>query len=371
MKIYCHEFDLDGMIAPVGECWDFYPYNQYDLSELCFFDIETTGLSQATSNIYMIGVGYYSDDKFKVVQWFADDYNSEKLILEEFLTFIRNYKVLFQYNGNSFDIPYIRAKCKVHNIGCNVLEQIKHIDLYVALRKYSKILGLENRKLKSFEKYIGLRREDEFDGGALIKVYVEYIHKKIMGKEDEELLHILLLHNYEDITGLSCVAVLLFLKELMRMPASFQKTELTEDDIIIYYAGSFPYECEFNIDGSIICHCQKNEISFTIPLRKGSLNYYFTDYKDYYYMIEENKVLHKSLAVYTEPSVRRKAKKSECYVSNEGIYIQVNKPGCFSDRMHIFRENYTSKEYFVEINEKLMEDTSFFDTYIRQIIAGK
>ena len=50
----------------------------------------------------------------------------------------------------------------------------------MALRKYAKPLGLENKKLKSFERYIGIAREDEFDGGALIEIYVEYIHNKLM-----------------------------------------------------------------------------------------------------------------------------------------------------------------------------------------------
>lgn len=372
LKVFFHEFDLENMISPVNNNWNFYPYNQYGLSELCFFDIETTGLSQATSNIYLIGAGYYSDDKFKVVQWFADDYESEKDMLKEFISFVSSYKVLFQYNGNSFDIPYIKAKCKRYNVDCSVLEHIKHIDLYVALRKYSKILGLENKKLKSFEKYVGLEREDEFDGGALINVYVEYIHNSIMKKENEPLLHLLLLHNYEDITGLSCVAVLLFLKELGSMPVSFKKAELTDNDnMIIYYGGKFPYECSFRLEGDVRCCCKENEIYFEVPVRRGSLNYYFVDYKDYYYMIEEKTVMHKSVAMYTEPSVRRKAKKNECYVSNEGLYIPVNKPGCFSGTMHVFRESYTAKEYYIEVNEKLMENKAFFDTYFGQIIVGK
>jgi len=375
MQIYVHEFSCENMVSPLGEKWDFYPYNEYNIEQMCFFDIETTGLSAATSNIYLIGVGYYEREKniFKVVQWFADDYNSEKEMLQEFLKFLQNYKILFQYNGNTFDIPYIRTKCKRHRLNCSIFEELKHIDLYVSLRKYAVMLGLQNKKLKSFEKYIGLDREDEFDGGALIDVYVEYVHNKIMRKENEPLLHLLLLHNYEDITGLAQVAALLYLKELANMNVDYEYSELSEDNsrLNVYYKGLFPYECDFMVDGNIRCICRKEEVAVQIPIRRDSLRYYFADYKDYYYMIEEETVVHKSLAIYADSSVRRKAKKAECFVVKESDYAPVKKQGCFSDRYHIFKEDYTSKEYFVdicELNEICDEEKAiFFKKYFLQL----
>ena len=375
MQIYVHEFECKDMVSPIGETWDFYPYNEYELEEICFFDIETTGLSAATSNIYLIGAGYYEKEKgiFKVVQWFADDYNSEKDMLKEFLGFLKKYKVLFQYNGNTFDIPYVRTKCKRHRIDCSILQELKHVDLYVSLRKYAGMLGLENKKLKSFEKYIGLDREDEFDGGALIDVYVEYVHNKILRKENEPLLHLLLLHNYEDITGLSQVAALLYLKELGNMKVNYEYSELSEDDSMldICYKGLFPSECEFVADGNIECVCTNKDVRISVPIKTDLLKYYFSDYKDYYYMIEEDTVMHKSVAVYADSSVRRKAKKAECFVKKEGNYLPVKKQGCFSDKYHIFKKEYTSKEYYIDIDEinQFGEDEKviFYEKYFLQL----
>lgn len=358
------------MISPLGKKWGFYPYNGFEIEEICFFDIETTGLASAASNIYLIGAGYFDSSKneFNVIQWFADDYDSEKEMLESFISFADKYKLLVQYNGNSFDIPFIRAKCKRHHIDFGVVENKKHLDIYVALRKYAKLLGLENKKLKSFERYIGLDREDEFDGGALIEVYVEYIHNKLMRKENEPLLQTLLLHNYEDILGLPQVSVLLFLKELGCMKVRYERAELSGDGAVqLIYSGHFPYGCTFTVDGNIGCRCSDSQFILNVPVMDGTLKYFFTDYKDYYYMIEEGKVIHKSIAVFTEPSVRRKAVKSECYVTKTGRFIPIKKAGCFSDKMHIFREDYTSKDYYIEISDGLLDDREFFEKYFAQL----
>ena len=85
-------------------------------------------------------------------------------------------------------------------------------------------------------------------------------------------------------------------------------------------------------------------------------------------MTEEHTVMHKSVAVYTDSSVRRKAKKSECYVSKDGVFIPVIKSGCFSADMRIFRKDYTSKDHFIELTDNMYKDTEWLLTYYRQVI---
>lgn len=377
MVTYTHTFPLSDMISPADGGWNFSPYNEYSLNEICFFDIETTGLSPDTSNIYLIGAGFYEDEYFKVIQWFADDYNSEKDMLVSFIDFIKSYKVIMHYNGAAFDIPFIQKKCRRHRLNSAPLGNLKSIDLYKSLRKYAALLNLPDKKLKSFEKYIGLDRDDTFDGGQLISVYAEYMQNKYLIKETDMLLKLLLLHNYEDITGLSQVASLLFLKELANLPVTVNNISPSEDnaDITVTYncrlCGNYNFASEIPVSDtgkSIKISFSMNRITLTIPVFTTTLNYYFTDYKDYYYMTEEHTVMHKSIAVYTDASVRRKAKKSECYVSREGIFIPVIKAGCFSSNVHIFRKDYTSKNYFIELNDTMYENTDWLLTYYRQAV---
>lgn len=378
MKIYEHSFLCKDMISPLNYSWNFFPYNEFSPCDMCFFDIETTGLSSDTSSIYLIGAGYYKGDCFNVIQWFADDYDSEREILISFLSFIEQYSVLFQYNGNTFDLPFIKSKCKKHNVDYSILNKHRHIDLYAGLRQYSKLLNLPNKKLKSFEEYVGLKRDDMYNGGELIAVYSKYMQNQFLNQENDSLLDLLLLHNYEDITGLSQIASLLFLREIDKLPLTVTDAVYNKTSLDITYSCNIPgnYSFELNIpfgqsdsntSCNIVCSWNNNDIQLSIPVIRTSLNYFFADYKDYYYMINEGTVMHKSVAIYTDSSARRKAKKAECFVGKTSSFLPVCKQGCFSNGHRIFKNNYTSKEYFIEYNEKMLNDTELLLTYYRQL----
>jgi uncharacterized protein YprB with RNaseH-like and TPR domain len=65
-----------------------YPYeNLAVLSDLLFIDIETTGFTAHSSSLYLIGCAYYKDDRFYTIQWFADNYQEEELLLYHFFNF--------------------------------------------------------------------------------------------------------------------------------------------------------------------------------------------------------------------------------------------------------------------------------------------
>ena len=88
----------------------------YNVYEIAAFDIETTGFSAETTSLYLIGCGFYSDDKWVVRQWFNDDGKSEADILNAFISFISDYKYLLHYNGDGFDIPYLTKKLSNYNL---------------------------------------------------------------------------------------------------------------------------------------------------------------------------------------------------------------------------------------------------------------
>ncbi len=71
-----------------------------------------------------------------------------------------------------------------------------HTDLHQLFSSYKHVLNLENYKLKTLEKFLGIGRKDCYDGRELVKVYQTYCRTR-----DDGLLQILLTHNYEDLTG--------------------------------------------------------------------------------------------------------------------------------------------------------------------------
>ena len=86
--------------------FDFFP-EHVSLSELLFFDIETTGLSPKTSQVFLIGAVQYSDklQAFESIQFLAEstDPGEELQILKAFSQLAREKQFLIHFNGTSFD----------------------------------------------------------------------------------------------------------------------------------------------------------------------------------------------------------------------------------------------------------------------------
>ena len=78
------------------------------VDDVLFLDIETTGFTAKSSNLYLIGCACYEDGRFHVHQWMAEKYDEEAAVLEAFFTFAASYRHLIHYNGNAFDIPYLQ-----------------------------------------------------------------------------------------------------------------------------------------------------------------------------------------------------------------------------------------------------------------------
>ena len=70
------------IITDLGEYKPEYPIELLaDPAEVLFMDIETTGLTPANTNLYLIGCAYFENDEWHVVQWFAEKYEEELTLL--------------------------------------------------------------------------------------------------------------------------------------------------------------------------------------------------------------------------------------------------------------------------------------------------
>ena len=105
-----------------------------DLNDTMWFDIETTGLSASVSTIYLIGLIVFNEGNPFLIQLFADDLDSEVLILKKFLEIAATKKTLIHFNGSTFDIPFIEKRCSRHDIPCDLT--CSSIDIYKEIRPY-------------------------------------------------------------------------------------------------------------------------------------------------------------------------------------------------------------------------------------------
>lgn len=166
------------------------------VNDVMFFDIETTGFDKEKDSVILISGGWFDDNnKFTIKQYFAETLDDEKDILENFKKDLKKFNTWCSYNGKAFDEPFIKKRMNINNI--NFIPPQEHIDLYRLIRPYYKQLGMERCNLKSVERYLGIDRQDQIDGGMSVELYYEFLSTK-----NRRLRHVIMLHNYEDVLNL-------------------------------------------------------------------------------------------------------------------------------------------------------------------------
>ena len=103
---------------------------------------------------------------------------------------------------------------------------------------------------------------------------------------------------------------------------------------------------------------------FKVPLYEEELKYFYSNYKDYYYLPTEDIALHKSVASFVDKAHREKAHAYNCYTRKTSSYLPqwdiLFKP--------FFKRNYEDKELFFELTEELKSDRNAFSIYTNHIM---
>ena len=359
---------------------------EYDIpaGKACIFDIETTGLSSKVSNVYLIGVAYIHEEKAYYKQFFADDYTSEKALLESFSEMLEDFDAVVHFNGTTFDIPYLEDKCAKHGLPSPFI-RLESIDLYKIVSKKRYIFPTENCKLISIEKFTGFDRGEDADGGECINIYTEYMKHKFAREtgEQERCFQTVLKHNRDDLIGtVTATQAIVYVEHIpgvmsvsvsdekvtisdilpkgMRYPTGLEynfvsdtsrrqkniKTkrrviddaglvdlknsniindkDIDEANEIIYLNNDNNINEKSNIktdiktDYQIIFRIFGNCLSFSIPIEEGERYHFYSDYKNYFYLPDEDMAVHKSVGTYVDKEHREKATAANCYVKKTG-----------------------------------------------------
>lgn len=342
--------------------------NNVPAKDLAFFDIETTGFSPNNTNLYLVGMAYEKDGEWVLEQWFAENTAEEVLVLREFIESLASSKLLVSYNGLGFDIAYLREKCKLYNIDF-VIDKIPHLDIYRQIFPYKKFFKLENYKQKNIEKFLGVQREDIFDGGELINYYKAYVKHP-----DEQTKSLLMQHNADDITGLiNIVPIMAYV--------SFFNGGFDLDKIILEnyenYSGEIQMYAIFEMIpyvplpkhisygmGPLYFAGHNEKVGLKVNMYTGELKYYYSNYKDYYYLPTEDTAIHKSVAFYVDKNFRTQAKAANCYSKKTGRflpqYTEVIEP--------YFKIEYHDKVTYFELTDELTENDDALKEYILHCI---
>lgn len=333
--------------------------NYYPPEELLVFDIETTGFTAEHTALYMIGCAYYENHQWKICQWFNQDGQSEKSILEQFFSFMSHYKYMITYNGDGFDIPYLSKKAACYKLG-NPFADKESIDIYKQIRFLKEHLHMENMKQKSVERFLGIHRLDKYSGGDLIKVYQDYV--KLPVKTNKQLL---LQHNYEDLEGLLDASSMLAYCRLKAGCLLVRKMSVRQNRLLFSLELEYPLprRITLGINDIMITGFQK-EATINAPIYTEELKFFFDNYKEYYYLPAEDMAVHKSVASYVDKDYREPARKETCYLRKQGYFISQIDEGILSG----YKRSYAEKESFIELTDSFLQDLNLLHAYARHII---
>lgn len=346
----------------------------YPLDNICplekalFIDIETTGFTARSSYLYLIGCVFYKDGCWNIRQWFAENYQEEALLLDSFFEFAKDYTHLIHFNGNNFDLPYIVQKCEQLSLPYN-FDGFEGVDIYRRIAPYRHFLQLPNCKQKTLEQFLGINREDQYNGGELINVYHEYV--KFRSEDNEKDL---LLHNEEDLKGMLELLPILAYYDLLNLGLRAKKAQASvykdlsgnkRQELLLTVSLPVTLPKEITVSGND-CYFKGNEQEgqIRVPIYEGELKYFYSNYKDYYYLPAEDTALHKSVAGFVDKNHREAATAATCYTRKVSTYL----PQWDALVTPFFKAAYKEKCMYFELTEEIKKNRQIFSDYSNHIL---
>ena len=278
-----------------------------DNSEPVFYDIETTGLSQKSCFIYLIGAIAREGSGWILCQWMAEDLSEESKIIHAFFDFIQNCTSLIQYNGSRFDQPFLEARAGQYNI-TSPLSGLSSLDLYKELKVCRPLLGLSGMKQPDLEFFLRQSPRRFCDGGKCIQLYKAYLHSK-----GSDLAGILLGHNREDLIGLGNITSMLGYRALYGGIYTLSASEKGESySALLSLPTPLPVPVSVETDFFSL-EASENEARVTVPVANGKLKQFYADYKNYDYIPAEDTAIPRAISQYMDKRLKKPAVPETCY----------------------------------------------------------
>jgi uncharacterized protein YprB with RNaseH-like and TPR domain len=179
-----------------------------DLRRALFLDTETTGLSGGAGTwVFLVGLGSFEDDGFRVWQGFLAEPAEERALLEEVAARIRAASVVVSFFGKAFDRHRLEDKMRMHGIA-PPFDGRPHLDLYHPLRRLyrprpapgERTVALDARLRTLESELCGVGREDDLPGALAPAAWFDFLHGRPHALEG------VFRHNRDDVLSLVALA---------------------------------------------------------------------------------------------------------------------------------------------------------------------
>ena len=108
----------------------------------------------------------------------------------------------------------------------------------------------------------------------------------------------------------------------------------------------------------------KDEGWLRVPLYEEEMKYFYSNYKDYYYLPNEDMAIHKSVSSFVDKEYRQQAKAKNCYTRKRSSYLP-QWDALFSP---FFKRSYDDKALFFELTDELKTKREAFNLYAQHVL---
>jgi hypothetical protein len=179
-------------------------FENLDLSTALFIDLETTGLSGGAGVVaFLVGLGFYRDDKFYVAQFFLGELAEEERMIQELGQFFSqmNFQSVVTFNGKGFDMPLLETRFILHKQPF-ILSELPHLDFLYSARSLWKHKYESCRLYHLAREVVEADRSEDIPSAEIPWRYFQYLNTG-----NFELIEPILYHNQEDILSLLGVII--------------------------------------------------------------------------------------------------------------------------------------------------------------------
>lgn len=335
-----------------------------------FMDIETTGLSSSRNMIYLTGICFPDENGWHFRQWMCEKRTEEPELLQEVLQALSDASELIHFNGNRFDLPFLETRCIKYDLPTDPLYTPGR-DLLRLLCRAKSLLPLPNMKLKTWEQFLGIAREDRCSGGELINVWKQYTKS-----HDPESERLLLLHNEEDILNLPRLLPALAYTDLAKGHLSVTGMQVEEDPadadassctVLLTTDLPLPQPILLTAENTRL-YLKDRQIRLTTTVFDGERKLYYPDPKNYFYLPVEDMAVHKSVGAFVDKNYREPATAATAYSRHTGRFLP-GFPGLPDTRL-FYEDNQKKAAPWLLADGLTDRPLTWWTAYLRETLAA-
>ncbi len=340
---------------------------------LLVLNIETTGISAERNQAVLIGCLTRAGDSWDLIQWFDETGTEERQILSSFLLYISGYLAdggaVITYGGERFDISFLNKRLSAN--GLNSLDpDLVHVDLYKEILPFKKFIGLPDYKQQTVENALDIQRPSPMDGAGIAGLYGQFLQFRLPASAQR-----ILDHNEADLAGIAQMLPLTAFRQLRDPALTLRRAQANyytdhdgreKEELFLFFRLSDPLPLPVG-GGADHCYFRIEDADgvLKVPIYTETLRYFYANYKDYYFLPEEDMAIHKYIASYVDRSRRLQARPETCYTRKTASYL----PEWDLFRTPFFKRAYTDDSLFFELTDELKRDRAQLSAYASYVAA--